>query len=160
MRFARSAVPDAGWIVRSRGGFTLLEVMIAIMVLATCAVMFAGSAVVSQRAAHVNSQYSQAISLCQHKIDQLRAVGFGRLNYEELNDAGIIDDFPTTSPYSFLAADEVTQYLPDPSVCRVSVTNTADPSVMNVTVTVTWKNARHRAKTSSVSLSAQIANVE
>lgn len=144
----------------SRRGFTLLEVMISMMTLAAIAIIFAGSVVLAEKTAHVNGQYAQAISLCQHKIDQIRAVGFGRLNYVELNDAGIVDDSPNTSPFRFAQVDDVASYLPSPSVCSVDVSPTNDPDINSVTVTLTWRNARHKTKTSTVSLSALISNVE
>jgi type II secretory pathway pseudopilin PulG len=144
----------------SRGGFALLEVLIAMMTLAAIAIIFVGSVVLAEKTAHVNGQYAQAISLCQHKIDQCRAVGYGRLNHTELNDAEIVDGYPTTLPYQFDVVDDVANYLPSPSVCEVNVTPAADPDISVVTVTLTWRNAKHRTKTSTVSLSALISNVE
>jgi len=161
MMIADKKKHQANWRhCRSTRGFTLLEVMIAMMTLAAIIVIFAGSVVMAEKNAHVNSQYAQAISLCQHKIDQLRAVGFGRLNYTELNDAYIVDDSPTASPYQFAIVDEVNQYLPTPSTSLSIAASPSDSDVMVVTVSVTWRNARHKTNTSTVSLSALIANVE
>src|SRR5689334_23282043 len=47
----------------------------------------------------MSGAYSQAISAVQHKVDQLRAVGYGRLTAAELQAAGIID--APTGPGAF-----------------------------------------------------------
>jgi prepilin-type N-terminal cleavage/methylation domain-containing protein len=143
-------------------GFTLIEVMISMMVLVVLAMIYTACMPAAKKAGQVNGQYSQAISLCQHKIDQLRAAGFGKINYTELSDGGIIDDAPTVSPFHFDEVDEVSTYLPPPiTQARAIVTVTdSDPSdeQLQVTVTVTWKNATYQAKTSTMSLTATIAN--
>jgi type II secretory pathway pseudopilin PulG len=142
---------------RSRRGFTLLEMMIAMMTIAAIAIIFAGSVVMAEKAAHVNSQYSQAISLCQHKIDECRAQGYGKLgNYDDM-DGIILDVGHPTQPYSFEEIDQVADYLPNPQECSVTITDSAT-DVRLVKVTVTWKNPRRR--NSTVSLSALVANVE
>jgi len=91
----------------SNKGFTLVEVMISLITFAVLTVIFGATVPLAKKTAHMNGQYAQALSLCQHKIDQLRAVGYGRINYTELSDAGIIDDSPTTSPFSFNEVDQV-----------------------------------------------------
>ena len=82
----------------SSAGYTLLEVTLSLFVFAVAVVIFAGTVPTAAKTAYLSGQYAQATSLCQHKIDQARAVGYGRLNYTELSDAGIIDDSPTRSP--------------------------------------------------------------
>jgi prepilin-type N-terminal cleavage/methylation domain-containing protein len=145
---------------RSRLGFTLIEVMLALAVFALLTVIFATSVVLAKKSANMNGQYAQAISLCQHKIDQLRAVGYGRINYTELNDSGIVDDNSNTglSSYSFMVSDGVTDYLPS-ATATVSWTNPAT-DVTQVTATVNWKTTSYESKPSSVSISALITNVE
>lgn len=142
-------------------GFTIIEVMISILVLTALTLIFVSCVPVARKTAKMNGQYSQAISLCQHKIDQLRAVGYGRLTFAELDDPeNIIDSSPTSSPYSFVVVDDVAAYLPNPTatVTIEPVSGRADE--MLITARVTWRNAEHEAKTSSASLSAIIANVE
>lgn len=143
---------------RSARGFTLVELMVAMMAMAAMVVIFAASMVLAEKTAHVNGQYAQAISLCQHKIDQLRAVGYGRLNYTELDDAGIIDGTPTSSPFRFTTVDDVAVYLPE-ATSSLAI-QSAGTNVMRATVTLTWRKARHQTQTSTVSLSALISNVE
>jgi len=141
-------------------GFTLVEVLISMMVLVALTLIFAASVPAGRKAAIVNGQYSQAISLCQHKIDQVRAVGYGRASFVELNDAGFIDGTPTTSPYSFELVDGVETFLPESTATLATDYDPAYPNQITVTATITWKNITYQAKTSTISVSAIIANVE
>lgn len=154
---------------RRRRGFSLTEVIIALFVFALLTTLFAGSMMVSNAATGMNGQYAQALSLCQHKMDQLRAVGYGRLDFTELNDAGIVDATPTASPYSFMVQDSVASVLAlddghghtVPPTATVTIVNSAtDTRVKVVTVTVTWKSASRRMTTSKASIVGYIVNTE
>ena len=89
-----------------RQGFTLIEVMFASIIFLMMALMFAAVVPMSVRAAKFGNNYSQAAMLAQHKIDQLRAVGIGKIDYADLSTASIIDTMatppsPDTTPYTF-----------------------------------------------------------
>lgn len=144
--------------ITSKRGFTLIEVVVALTVFSFLMVIFATAVPLAERTGYMNGQYAQAISLCQHKIDQMRAVGYGRINYTELSDAGIIDDAPTNLPYSFVGVDEVANYLPQPTA-TINIQNVTTDEI-KVTVTITWKVASHLSKTSTVAVSAIVTNVE
>ena len=45
-------------------------------------------------ASRMVGNYQQASSLVQHKIDELRSVGYGRLDFTNLRTSGIIDATP------------------------------------------------------------------
>jgi prepilin-type N-terminal cleavage/methylation domain-containing protein len=121
---------------RSNAGFTLLEVAIAIFVLAATATIFVGYLPTAMKTGKMVGNHQQASSLVQHKVDQLRGVGYGRLTYVELRDAGIIDEAPTTSPYNFKQVDGLPSFFVNP-VATVKVEDyTAD--IRKVTVTLTW----------------------
>lgn len=139
-------------------GFTLVEVMISLITFAVLTLIFAATVPLAKKTAHMNGQYAQAISLCQHKIDQLRAVGYGRINYTELSDAGIIDDNPTTSPFSFNEVDQVEEYLPQPNATLNVESLGADK--LRITASITWRTTTYETKTSTASLTAIITNVE
>ena len=86
-------------------GFSLLEVMVALMVFMMMTLMFGAIFPTTVRSTQYSSNYAQASLLAQHKIDQLRSAGFGNLAYANLIKLGIID--PTnpkpaaTGPYSY-----------------------------------------------------------
>lgn len=145
--------------MRTSAGFTLLELAMALFVLSVIALIFASTVPSAAKMSHMNGQYAQASSLCQHKIDQMRAVGFGRLTYAELSDAGIIDRYPSIPPYSFAQVDAVGNYLPEPST-RITVEQVPGQSqALKVTASVSWKTARHQSHTSGLTVTALIANL-
>lgn len=142
---------------RNRAAFTLIEVMIAMIVFVSLVMVFSGTIPLARKTASANGQYAQAISLCQHKIDQLRAVGYGRLTYTELLDAGIIDTYPKTTPFSFVTTDDVATVLVQPTA---TVTlESAGTDMTKATITITWKNTTYSSKTNTMTLVAIIANV-
>ena len=141
-------------------GFTLAEVMVSVFVLGTVMVIYAGTISSSVRGGRLNGQYAQATSLCQHKIDQARAVGFGRLNYDELSRADIIDDAPSTQPFRFTQADDVATFLPQATTSLSIDTVPGNPAALKVTVNVSWKNLTHRNLISTMTLYALISNAE
>lgn len=141
----------------SQSGISLMETVIALFVFSLLVLTFAGTMSVSLRAGKMNGQYSQATSLCQHKIDQLRAVGYGRLTYSELKDAEIIDEDTTSSPYSFNQIDGTDEYLPQ-SQTFIYVEDVSS-SVRKVTVEISWKNVPYGQRRNSMSVYGLIANI-
>jgi hypothetical protein len=114
----------------------------------------------SEKAAMVNGEYAQAMSICQHKIDQLRGLGYTNIkSYTALHTAGIVDDSPTVSPYSFAAADSLSTTLINPTATITIADMTGQANkVAQVTVTLTWKAATYGTKTCTLTLYALIAN--
>lgn len=147
---------EIDFVTKCKRGFTLIEVMISLMVFVVLTCIFAACIPVAKKASRMNGQYSQAISLCQHKIDQLRAVGYGRLTYDGLSDI-YIDDSPTSLPYSFAGIDDVGNYLIQPTATLNIIKGTDEAKV---TVTITWKSSSSESMRSSAHLSAIITNVE
>lgn len=152
------------WRRQDRSGLTLMEVMISLFVFSLLIVIFSSSLIVGKSAAKINGEYAQAISLAQHKIDQLRAIEWGRLTYSELQEGGFIDSLPTSSPYSFLNVDGVANYLPGASVGKpptatLKIENhPTDTRMKKITVIITWRSSPRRAGDSKVEQTAYISN--
>lgn len=146
-----------GTITSKNKGFTLIEVMISLMVLVVLTLIFAACVPVAKKAGKMNGQYSQALSLCQHKIDQMRAFGYGKINFEELAPIIIDEDHPA-QPWSFTDVDGVADILIDPQT--QIVIPYSDDDRIKVRVTITWKTTAYESKRSSASVSAIITNVE
>ncbi|MCE5315253.1 MAG: prepilin-type N-terminal cleavage/methylation domain-containing protein [Armatimonadota bacterium] len=146
-------------------GFTLIEVAASLLAFSVVVITFASTMVMAYKTAHVNGQHAQALSLCQHKMDQMRAMGMGRIIvYDELSDAQVIDATSTTSPYSFTDIDSVADYLPDPET-SLTITSPCDDSdgVSNdglamVEITITWRAKAGDGKRSSVTIQGIVAN--
>ena len=65
--------------------------MLAFFVFFMILVLFGATFPVATRAGHVGSNYSQATFIAQHKIDQLRDIGFAKTDGNSLAGQGLID---------------------------------------------------------------------
>ncbi len=146
---------------RGRPGYSLVEVIVAMALFSLATLVFAALFPAAAKTSKMNNQYAQAVSLAQHKVDQMRAVGYGRLNYTDLLAAGIIDASPTTSPYKFDqqsatdAADDLSNFFPaDTSSITVG---DEDTDLKRVTVTLNWTGDGSKQTAGSVTLVALIA---
>jgi len=139
-----------------RRAFTLVEVIVAVFLLAMAVLMFGAFYPSASRASRMSGNHSQAISEVQHKVDQLRAVGYGRLNYSELRAAGIIDAEPGASPFRFDSVDGLAALLPNP-VGTLSVSYPAT-DLAQVTVRLTWTGAPSKAMEGMHEVTILIAN--
>lgn len=139
---------------RRRRGFSLVEVMVSIFLVAATGAVFYGLAPMAARTGKMVGNYQQAASMVQHKVDQLRGVGFGRLTYSELRNAGIVDTLPNTSPYRFNTVDSLTSLFPA-ATGTITVTD-YNANVKQVVVTLTWTGSPVRQGNGSLSVTALI----
>jgi len=138
----RMEAPVRGRALKSKGT-TLVAVLVAVALLALVAAVFASAFDIALRSCKVVGNTAQALSIAQHKIDQMRAVGYGRLTYSELATAGIIDGAPTIPPYSFVDSDNLRFYFAQPGG-RLSIAQ-EEPDVRRVTVEIEWGGTRQTA---------------
>jgi hypothetical protein len=110
----------------------------------------------ASRASKMSANYAQACTAIQHKIDQMRAVGYGRLNYNDLRYAGIIDTTSNVSPYRFEVVDGLSASLWNP-VGTITLAS-AGTDLMRVTVRLDWKATAGRTQVSTHQVVALIAN--
>ena len=124
---------------RVRRGMTLVEVALAVLLLGFSTVLFAGLYPMSARSSRMSGNQAQAISVVQHKIDQLRALGYGRLTYAEMRAAGAIDDTAGAMPYRFEVNDGLATVFPSP-VGTINIVS-AGTDLSRVTVRLQWAGA-------------------
>lgn len=139
---------------RANVGFTLLEVVIAIFVLSAAATIFFAFLPTALKTGKMVGNHQQASSLVQHKIDQLRGVGYGRLNYVELRDAGIIDSSAVTSPYKFKEVDGLSSIYVTPDA-TIAITD-FDAQTRKVVVTLKWTGSHYRQGNGEIQATALI----
>ncbi len=87
-----------------QNGFTVAEVVLALTVFLIMTLVFAAVFPLAVRGAQFSNNYAQAGQLAQHKIDQLRAAGFTKIDYTDLNALSIVDTMsspPASLPASF-----------------------------------------------------------
>lgn len=140
--------------VRNRG-FTWIEVLISVFVIGITAAVYGSLVPMSIKTQTMAANHQQALGIVQHKVDQLRAVGYGRLTFTELKDAGIIDTTPTASPFRFDTVDNLDS-LYISSIGTITVTDFST-TIRQVTVTLTWSGSGRRQGNGTLSLSALVA---
>ena len=128
----------------------------AVFFMAIAMLIFAALSPMAARTSRMSGNYSQAISLAQHKVDQLRSVGYGRLSYRELHAARIIDSYPTGLPFRFGHADSVAQHLPNP-IATLDFLD-AGPGLTEAIVRIQWTGATGKSSQGDYSLKVIIAN--
>ena len=140
---------------RAHRGFTWIEILASIFIVGLSAVFFASLYPMATKSQLMVGNHQQALGLIQHKIDQLRAIGYGRLTYTELKDAGIIDATPASSPYRFDGVDSLTTIYP---AAQGTITiSDFSSNVRQATVSLTWSGSARRQGNGSLSLTTLIA---
>lgn len=148
-----------------RRGFTLIEVTVAMMIFLAMILMFAAVFPIAVRGAIFSNDYSQAVALCQHKMDQLRQEGFNNMgdSGSVLSNDGVIDAVtpPTALPYTytFTNCDNLTSFFPSGATGTITIQDaTGLTSVYDATVQIQW-NLPNNGK-SSYTLHAMIVKNE
>ena len=109
----RDTAPTHRHKKRAAHAFTLIEVMFAIYILLIMALMFSAVSVSATRSSRFGNSYNQAMSLAQHKIDQLQDEGFDKaltptvLYGKELDDPAVnyaTGNSPAPTVYGVLPA--------------------------------------------------------
>jgi hypothetical protein len=155
LRFKGSPAETLRGLGRRKRGTSVLEVIFSIFLIASAALMFSAMIPPAIKSERMMANHQQATSLLQHKIDQLRGVGYGRLTYTELRDAEIIDSSPSTSPYRFTNIDRLTDYYK--AATGTIVVSNFDANNRLVTLTLTWTGASHKQGNGTLTITALIA---
>lgn len=135
---------------RMRRGASLIDVVVGAMVMAGGVLSFAALYPTAAQSSRLASDYSQAIAAAQHKVDQLRAIGYGRLTYAEMKNAGLIDASPTASPFRFDGVDGLNSYLTLPTG---TITLTSHSTgVTRAKISIRWRSAIGRYSTHEVTV--------
>jgi prepilin-type N-terminal cleavage/methylation domain-containing protein len=142
--------------MKNRPGFSLIELMIAVLLFSFAVTAFASLFPVSMRMRSKSENVTRATTLAQQKIEQLRARTYADLNYTSLHGANLIDASPNTSPFAFTLVDGLASQLPEASGTLALTDAAAD--LKQVDVTVSWGGVV--ANGNSVTVSTLIANKE
>jgi prepilin-type N-terminal cleavage/methylation domain-containing protein len=143
-------------LIKRKLGYTLIEVLVSLFVISMGAIMYTATLPMAAKGSRMVGNYQQASSLVQHKIDQLRAIGYGRLDYTNLLAAlDIIDAAPTGSPYSFTTVDSLSSIYPG-ATGTIAISDYST-SIKQVTVTLTWSTSPLKQDKGSLQAVALIA---
>jgi prepilin-type N-terminal cleavage/methylation domain-containing protein len=114
-------------------GFVLVEMIVAMFIIAIVALIFFATLPMSTKATTAMANTDQVASIIQHKTDQLRGVGYGRLNSSDLQDAEVVDN----SKLTFTTVDGLSTALPS-GTGSLAISD-FNANVKKVTITILWK---------------------
>lgn len=164
--------PEACRSRRSRRGFTLVEVLFGIGLLAVTAMVFAAAYPVSARLQASARLRAQAVRIAGRQMEALRRLPADTLtSLDKLKTSGVIEATATTQPYPFTnltidGGDAVAQLLPaGTGAVTIEDVTLADPNVLaaaptklrRLTVTVAWND---RGRTLSVVTRSLVSELE
>lgn len=151
-------------------GFTLIEVVVALMIVAAMGTLFIAVFPVALRSSTSTSYYTQAASLAAHKIEQLRMAGYADLlSPSSLASLGIVDtgsvqgsSLPYTVTFtgvdSLVSGSSGASLLPSGSTGTIAVSdahsvNSSIPAgtALSVTITIQWQGPEVTAGQYSIS---------
>lgn len=160
--------------LQRRGGFTLMEVMLALMVFTLMALLTAAVIPMSARSVRYGNDYVQAATLVSHKVNQLQEAGYLNMNRNLANTTYKVVDgngsLPTASSNTtgtksgsatFTDMDELDTYFvggvsePKGTIAIAPFapslnSKTGAYSVIEATVTVNWRDVRGRSQSFAV----------
>lgn len=142
-------------------GFSLIEVLFAVFLVAMCAVIVAASMPLANKSRIRSDQYNKALNLAQKQLEAIRGKGYANATSAQLYSLSLIDSTTSvaTNTYSFTNSDSAA--LDNPALILPSGSGTvlveqADLDLRRVVVTVKWTD---RGTNKQVQLGTLIANL-
>ena len=142
----------------------MLEVVISLLFFTMMALLTAAVVPMAARSSRQGNDFNQASSLLLHKIDQLQALGYARLDAGSLASLGVVDNagtLPAANPNgvlsgtaTFSSADKLAAYFvgtgtdPKGEIALAPYAPSARGAIYTVieaTVTVSWRDVRGQA---------------
>jgi len=127
----------------SRRGLILIEVLFAIFLVMTAALIVAATLPVSNESRQKTWLSDKAMDVCQKQVEAIRTLGFQNANVASLAQNGLIDSTTPVSgtTYSFTNSDSTV--LDNPGLLLPNGVGTVDIEQLNlnmvqITVNVTW----------------------
>src|SRR5437879_1214841 len=140
--------------MRNRSGLSLIECMIAVLLLSFAVTVFASLYPLAMRMRSKSENVTRATTKCQQVIEQVRALPYASLTYSGLHSNTVIDASPTSSPFSITTVAGLASALPQGSGTLALSTPSTD--LTRVDVTINWGGLMQNGN--SVTVSSLIAN--
>ena len=145
-------------VLKCNKGTMLIDVMIAIYMLAVVGVIYAATVGVSAISQAKADQLTKATVIANREMESIKNVGYGNATYAGLAFYKLIDTNPGTPPYGFntvgATSDRVGSILPS-GTGTVYITDIST-TMRQIIVTVTWQSVKC---TRSVVISSELADL-
>lgn len=142
-------------------GFSLIEVLFAVFLVALCAVIVSASMPLANKARIRSDQYNKALNLAQKQLEAIRGKGYANATASQLYSLGLVDSTTpiATNTYSFTNSDSAALDNPSrilPSGTGSVLVEQADLDLRRIIVTVKWID---RGANKQVQLGTLVANL-
>lgn len=109
---------------RRQGGFSIVETMLALIIFTLMTMMVAAVLPTAARSSRMGNDYSQAVTVVLHKINQLQETGYSRMTGPQLGQSGldVVDGTPSSpasnangdqsASFEFTTTDNLLSYFP------------------------------------------------
>jgi type II secretory pathway pseudopilin PulG len=125
--------------MRCKRGFSLIETMFSVIVLSFAVLVFGAVFPASSRMRQKGEYVTRATTIAEQELEQIRGLGYAKLNYTALQSAGVIDSSPNSSPYSITGATGLATALPG-GTGTLTITSAAT-DLMQCQINITWTGA-------------------
>jgi prepilin-type N-terminal cleavage/methylation domain-containing protein len=140
-------------------GMTLVEVMIAVLLLASIAVLMGTLFPMASRTQKTVSGDTFAITLARNKLEQTQSLGYANLaSHDTLYQRGVVDAWPADSPYSFTSTDGVSDELLGGTGTLWIEEHSEDSDLYRIKVRISWTDSRGESR--SIYAATEVANVD
>ncbi|HOK54820.1 MAG TPA: hypothetical protein PKV43_10170 [Armatimonadota bacterium] len=132
-------------MMHNRHGVGLVDAMISVFLLTLAGILFGAAFPIGFSAARQARETKLAVGFAQQKLEQVKALGYESLSYENLK-VYTIDETPSTSPYSFTSVDNLTSSLGESATGELTIADYA-AGVKRAEVVITWQGIKGQNRT-------------
>lgn len=145
-------------IRNNEAGYSLVEVMAAIMILAIAILPMVSMFDAGLEAATSGSDYDKARALANEKLEEVRALPYKKTSSPEVNDSAV-ELYPPGSPVTgtegiFSYTVTTTYWEESAGNVQPAPSSSVTRPMMRITVTVTWGSAKSYTTTGFTALGA------
>jgi prepilin-type N-terminal cleavage/methylation domain-containing protein len=133
--------------MRRRAGFSLIETMIAVLVLSFIVLVFGAVFPTAASMRYKAENVTRATTLAHQTLEQLRGLGYANLGYSALAAASAIDASPSNGPYAITGVRGLATALPG-GAGTLTITDEAT-DLKRARVDITWSGINSSGSTAS-----------
>jgi len=126
------------FVMGNRRGIGMVDAIVSLLLLAMAGVIFSATFPSGFSAARQSGELKKAVALAQQKVEEVASLGYESLTYINLRSVSppAIDESPSSLPYSFTAASNLSSYLASPTGTLAIADEAA--GVKRITATISW----------------------
>ena len=147
--------------MKRKRGYTLIEVLFAIFIVLTCAMIVAATMPIANVSRSKSMDLQRAMSIAQKELEGIQGEGFANITATQLHTDGYIDSTTPVGTNTYSCTNTDSANADSPAQVLTNGTGTVKLTQVNlnmvqVVVTITW---RDRVQNKSYSVGTLVANL-